>query len=163
MRARRSVAATGLVALLLAAGAVTGLAKSTQNYRFKFSQKMRVSWEWPVNPFNMNRRDTGAFDVLKGSGCGTTPAHARWSIVEQTEGTPAYSLIVDLIFGTRRNPALLVDSFYGGTPAANVKIFMSFPKTKSKVKVTAKAVGDVVSLTITPSSAGLSATKVGHC
>jgi hypothetical protein len=101
--------------------------------------------------------------VLKGSGCGTTPAHAYWTITERPEGTPGFPFIVDLIHGLSKNPALLVDSMYSGTPMADVKIFMTFPKTKSKVKVTAKPVGDVINLKITPASGGLTATKVGHC
>jgi hypothetical protein len=165
LRSRGLVAAglAGLIAALVVAAPVD--AEKKQKYRFTFTQVMHADWQWPVNQFNHNQRDTGSFEVQSGKGCGTAPSKAVWTIEEKSgDQLPPNSLIVDLVHGTTKNPAPVVDENYGGTPSAEVKFFLKFgKKPTSKVKLSAQPQGDVVGPTFTASSAPVKAKKVKHC
>src|SRR3954453_19545045 len=79
----------GLVAgLLIAAAAIAPAgAGAAQKYRFKFTTKLHMDWQWPANPNNKGRRDSQAYEVLGGKGCGTSPGKAVGKIVYQTPGS----------------------------------------------------------------------------
>jgi hypothetical protein len=162
----RGLAAAVLVGLMaVAIFAAPGEAKKKQKYRFSFNTVMHADWQWPVNPFNHNQRDTDQFEVRSGKGCGTAPSHAIWTLREKSgDQLPPFSFKVDLVHGTTKNPAPVVDSNYGGTPSAEVKFFLKFgKKPTSKVTLSAQPTGDVAGLTITPPSAAVKAKKVKKC
>jgi hypothetical protein len=155
----------GAVAVLVAGAAAPGLAKpkAKQLYKFKFTTKVHMDWQWPVNPYNRGRRDSDSAEVQKGSGCGTSPTKARWQVMVQSGSLPAHSLIIDFIH-VNKNPAKVLDSNYSATPTADVQVFLAFSAGKKpKVTFTAKPHGDVVGPTINPATAAISATKVKKC
>jgi hypothetical protein len=149
--------------LVLALAGSGGASPKTQLYKFHLAGKLHAEWLWPVNPYNHGNRDDAAFDIRSGSGCGASPNKAIWNVLEQTAGVPANTLQIDLIH-VPKNPALVVDSNYAGSPTASVKISLRFPKSaKLPLTMIAKPQGDVASLTLSPRTAKLTATKVGHC
>ena len=130
-------------------------------FRFSFAGPLEAQWAWPPNPHNHGRRDTQWQKVFRGTGCGTSPTSARWTIVQQTEGLPAQSLIIDFVYHTSKNPAKITDANYGGAPAADVQIYLQF--TRARVTLQAKPHGNVVGLKIKPATAPIKATLVKKC
>ena len=167
-RLRWSAGFVVVVLVALAMGTSGAPAAPTQTapklFKFKFTAAMNMDWQWPVNPNNQNRRDTGSFDVLKGSGCGTKPARSRWKIRYKIGDLPAQSLIVDFVYGGATNPALLADINYAGDPGTEVKPFLRFSgPRKPKVTLIGRPTGDVVGLTIDPKTAKVTRRRVARC
>jgi hypothetical protein len=164
MAARRWIAVASALALLVGGAASTAQAKGKQKYRFSFKQTMSATWEWPPNPFNHDKRDTGGYTLLSGKGCGTKPSHAIWTITHNVaEGLPVSKLKIDFVHG-QQNPAKVVDSNYGGTPAADVQMFLKFPDARTgNVTLSAEPHGEVALLTITPPTAQIKAKKTKKC
>jgi hypothetical protein len=163
MLARRWIAVAGAAALMTAGAAA---AQAKQKYRFSFKQTMSATWEWPPNQFNHGLRDTGGYTLLSGKGCGTKPSKAIWTITHNVaESLPASTLKIDLVHtGAQKNPAKVVDSNYGGTPAADVQMFLKFPTARTgKVTLSAQPSGDVANLAITPPTATVKAKKTKKC
>jgi hypothetical protein len=165
MHGKRRFAGIGLVGLaglvVASAAAPTG-ATVRAKYRFKFTSAVRMDWQWPVNPHNRNRRDTQAFRVVRGSGCGTAPGRAVWKVVYETpdSGLPQATLKIDIPH-QHKNPAPVVDAHYGGEPTAEVKGFLKFGITK--VTLSAVPTGDVVGPTFNPATATITKKRVSHC
>lgn len=161
--------AVALVALTALAGAALAQARgplgaepaqAPKLFKWKFTTVMKMNWEWPVNPNNQGRRDTGSFEVLRGSGCGAKPAKSRWKVTYRLEGLPAQTLIVDFVYGGARNPAMLSDINYSGEPQAEVQPFLRFSRpTNAKVTLSARKAGDVVGPTIQPKTAKLTRSR----
>jgi hypothetical protein len=162
MHGSRRLIGIGTAALLAVAAAAPGTATARQKYRYKFSQAVRMDWQWPVNPNNRGRRDTQAFEVMRGSGCGTAPGHAVWKITYRIpdSGLPSMTLKVDLI-RKPKNPAKIIDNRYPGTPMADVQGYMKFGLTK--VTLTGVPHGDVLGPTYTARTAPISKRKVARC
>jgi hypothetical protein len=160
---RRRVLAAAVLAGLMAAVivAVPGEAKTKPKYKFTLAGPLHVDWQWPVNPNNRNQRDTGSFDVQSGKGCGTSPSKAIWNLKEKSGDLPAFSFKVDLVHGTTKNPAKVVDEQYGGVPAADVQILVRFGK--SKATLVTQPHGDVAGLTANPGSTAIKAKRVKKC
>src|SRR3954471_9281994 len=153
-----------LVAGLLIAAAATAPAGAgaAQKYRFKFTTKLHMDWQWPANPNNKGRRDSQAYEVLGGKGCGTSPGKAVWKIVYQTpdSGLPPSTLKIDLIH-MPKNPARVVDARYGGEADAYVQGYLKFGLTK--VTLSAVSHGDVVGLEFGPKTAAIKKARVSRC
>jgi hypothetical protein len=133
-------------------------------YRFSFTGPLHMDWQWPVNPNNDNRRDSQAVDVLRGTGCGTAPAKARWTVTYQSSGLPTQSLLIDFVHGSTTNPAKLIDARYSGVPAADVQIYVRFAGApRPHVALLAQPHGDVLGPNIAPASAPIRAVSVKRC
>jgi hypothetical protein len=160
---RRRVLAAAVLAGLIAAVivAVPGEAKTKKKYKFTLAGPLHVDWQWPVNPNNRNQRDTGSFDVQAGKGCGTSPSKAIWKLTEKSGDLPSFSFKLDFVHGTTKNPAKVVDSNYGGVPAADVQVLVRFGKTSATL--IAQPHGDVVGLTMNPGKAAIKAKRVKKC
>src|SRR5689334_4815091 len=127
----RGLAAAALAGLILAlVVAAPGAAKTKPKYQFSFNTKLQADWQWPVNQFNHNQRDTDRVLVSSGKGCGTKPSHAIWHTRQQNGDTgqlPPYTFLIDLVHGTTKNPAPITNAQYPGTPQASVQFFLKFP------------------------------------
>jgi hypothetical protein len=154
----------GLVTALLIAAAATAPAGAgaAQKYRFKFTTKLHMDWQWPGNPDNNGRRDSQAYEVLGGKGCGTSPGRAVWKIVYETpdSGLSPSTLKIDLIH-VPKNPAKVVDARYGGDASASVQGYLKFGRTKATLSAVAH--GDVVGLEFSPNTATITRSKVRKC
>ena len=161
--------------VIAAAAAAPAQAAVHRKYRFTFSganalraattpPALKATWEWPVNKFNRNRRDTGDFAVLSGSGCGTRPDNARWKIREKSGTLPAQSLIIDFVHNPdQKNPAPVVDSQYAGEPPADIKFTLRFPSTGKTLTMLAKPHGDIANFQFSPATTTISRKRVTHC
>ena len=169
MRARRLLAALLSLAVVMAVAATPASAKTRPKYKYSFSgtpaaPAMKATWEWPVNKFNKNRRDSDSFAVIKGSGCGTKPSKARWKVSLQSGTLPAQTLIIDFVPNPdQKNPAPVTHAMYPGEPMADVQFTLRFPGTGKTLTLIAKPNGDVASMTLAPSTATLTRKRVKHC
>src|SRR3954454_10102612 len=150
------------IALVVSAGVAAPAAGAAQKYRFKFTTKLHMDWQWPADPKNNGRRDSQAYEVLSGKGCGTSPGKAVWKIVYQTpdSGLSPSTLKIDLIH-VPTNPAKVVDARYGPDAAASVRGYLKFGRTK--VTLSAVPHGDVVGLELSPDTATIARSKVRKC
>ena len=163
-RTRWPAALVALLAIALAGALPAGAQAKAKLYKFKIAGKMHMDWQWPVNQFNRGQRDTSAFDLLGGSGCGSKPTHARWKVKLQNEGIPVQSLIIDFVFGGAKNPAKVTDANYAGTPQADMQIYLKFGSLKAmNVKLIGKPTGDIIGPNINPGTAKLTKKRVKKC
>jgi hypothetical protein len=158
MHGSRRLLGVGTVLLMVAGAVAPGTASARQKYRYKFTRTLHMAWQWPVNPNNRNRRDSQAFEVTGGKGCGTSPTRAVWKVVYRTpdSGLPAATLKIDLVH-VPTNPAPVVNARYSGEPQADVQGFLKFSRTK--VTISAKPHGDVAHLEFQPASHSASITR----
>jgi hypothetical protein len=159
MQATRRLIGIGTALLVVVGALAPGTASAArQKYRYSFTKTLHVDWQWPVNPNNRGRRDSQAYEVTSGKGCGTSPSRAVWKVVYRTpdSGLPAATLKIDLIH-VPKNPAKVLDANYGGEPAADVQIYLKFNPTN--VTMSAIPHGDVVGLEFVPASRKVAITK----
>ena len=159
MSSVRRVAGLAVALAILAAAVAPEVAGAARKYRFSFTAKLHMDWQWPPNPNNGGQRAAQAFEVLGGRGCGTRPSRAVWRIRDQTPGSGLGSSTLKI--RVPGNPAQVADARYFAGSAAEVQAFLRF--SRSTVTLAAVPHGDVAGLEIGPGTATIRRTRVARC